>query len=86
MVVRVDEKVVLLVNEVLDENDVFVALEEDEVLVDVKVRVSVDVEVLLVLLLVVESAVGTLLRNAGSGLPAMMSRQERERERGRYTS
>lgn len=76
MVVRVDEKVVLLADEVVDENDVFVALEEDEVLVDVEVRVSVDVEVLL---FVVESAVGTLLRNAGSGLPAMMYRQERER-------
>lgn len=77
MVVPVDEEVVV-VDEVVDENDAVVALELDDVLVDVEVGVSVDADEVLLVLLVVESAVGTLLRNAGSGLPAMVCWQEQK--------
>lgn len=49
--------------------DVVVVLEEDDVLDDIEEELLV-----LLLVVVVNSSVGTLFRNAGSGLPAMMYR------------
>lgn len=70
-VVNVDEVVAtVVVNEDVDDDE-FVILEKDEVVVD-EADVDEEVEVVEVVDFVVGSAVGTLLRKAGSGLPAMV--------------